>query len=594
MNLARSTRTLAAAALVACGILACSASSQSTLSSSSGSGSGATGGSGGQLLASVGVGGMDVTVATSSGSGGSTECEGAGDKTSSGCEYYSVVPDMISGANGGCFAAFVVNPQMKEVSVEVEYAGLKFDASKFGYVPKGSGASMKYQPLVGGKIPPGEVAILFLNRFGFSPPGLNTDCPPGIVPAVTTIDAAKHGTGIGRAFYIKTSNPVVAYDIYPYGGGQSAMTSATLLLPTTSWGDNYVAISPSGNGVGVGVFGSMPVLGIVASQDGTTVDIVPKVDIQPGADGVMGTPKGKLATYSLNKGQVLQLTQAEALDGSAIQSNVPIGVWSGMTAFALQECCNDSAHQQLPPVRALGSEYVGVRYRNRYPGIEETPPWRIVGAIDGTTLTWEPSTPPGAPTQLAAGQVAQFNASGPFVVKSQDDKHPFYMAAYMTGGGVYDPSNKDPNAKQDGRGDAEFVNVVPPGEFLDRYVFFTDPTYPETNLIVVRKKGPNGFDDVTLDCRGKLDGWKPIGSSATYEYTYVDLVRFNFQPQQGCDNGRREMTSASPFGLTVWGWGSADTGTQFNGFMSQYVSYAYPGGASVAAINDVVVVPEPK
>lgn len=594
MNLSQSNRLLLALTLAGATILACSASSQTGLTSSSGAGSTGPTSGGGEMLASVGTGGTDVTVGASTGSGGSAECDGASDKSSSGCDYYSVVPDMALGANGGCFAAFVVNPQMKEVAVEVEYGNVKFDASKFGYVPKGSGAGLTYTPLVDAKIPPGEVAILFLNRFGASPLGLNTDCPPGIVPALTILDAAKHGTGIGRAFHIKTSNPVVAYDIYPYGGGQSAMTSATLLLPTTSWGDNYVAVSPNGNGVGFGSFGSVPFLDVVASQDGTVVELLPKVDVLAGADGVAQTPKGQVATYTLNQGDILHLAQPEALDGSVIKANVPVGVWAGMTAFALQECCNDSAHQQIPPVRALGSEYVGVRYRNRYPGIEETPPWRMVGAIDGTTLTWEPSTPPGAPTQLGAGQVAQFNASGPFVVRSQDDQHPFYMAAYMTGGGVYDPSNQDPPGKEDGRGDAEFVNVIPPGEFLDRYVFFTDPTYPETNLVVIRKKGPSGFADVTLDCRGVLDGWQPVGSSGNYEYTYADLVRFNFQPQQGCDNGRREMTSSLPFGLTVWGWGSADTGTQFSGFYSQYVSYAYPGGASVAPINDVVIVPEPK
>ena len=31
---------------------------------------------------------------------------------------------------------------------------------------------------------------------------------------------------------------------------------------------------------------------------------------------------------------------------------------------------------------------------NRYDGIEETPPWRIVGAADGTVLSWEPAPPP--------------------------------------------------------------------------------------------------------------------------------------------------------------------------------------------------------
>ncbi|NOT29778.1 MAG: hypothetical protein HOP15_04930, partial [Planctomycetes bacterium] len=41
---------------------------------------------------------------------------------------------------------------------------------------------------------------------------------------------------------------------------------------------------------------------------------------------------------------------------------------------------------------------------------------------------------------------------------------------------------------------------IPPQQYLRSYVFFTDPTYSETNLVVVRAKTPNGFADVSLDC----------------------------------------------------------------------------------------------
>ncbi len=544
-----------------------------------GSGSGGLGASGGM----VGFGGSGV-------GGEPSTCDGADQKTSSGCDYYALMPEITFDATGGCYAAYVVNPWDFDVSVNVEFNGQPLDASQFGFIPNGSGPATNYAPLTNAVIPPGQIAILFLNRFGFSPLGLNTDCPAGIVPAITSFDAAPHGTTLGSAFHISTSAPVVAYDIYPYGGGQSALTSATLLLPTTSWGDNYIAVSAFGDGFFIG---PQPVLSIVAHQDGTTVTISPKVDILPGTN-VAGTPAGVPATWSLGKGQVLQFVQGPSLEGSVIQSNVPVGVWGGMSALGIEACCDDSAHQQIPPVRALGSEYVGVRYRNRYDGKEESPPWRMVGAVDGTTLTWEPSAPAGAPLSLALGQVAQFNSAGPFVVKSQDDQHPFYISAHMTGAGLYDPQQADPNATADGRGDAEFVNVIPPGEFLGRYVFFTDPTYPETNLVIVRQKGLSGFADVVLDCAGPLSGWQPVGTSGKYEYTRFDLVRHNFEGQGNCNNGRHEITSDVPFGLTVWGWGSADTGQQLSGFYSQYVSYAYPGGASVAPINEVVVLPVPR
>jgi hypothetical protein len=514
----------------------------------------------------------------------------AANQTSFGCDYYAVDPDITFDGTGGCYAAYVVNTWNTDVSLTVEYKGQPLDPTKFAYIPNGSGGGITYTPLTNGTIPAGQIAILFLNRFGFSPPGLNTDCPFGIVPAVTTGDAALHGTGIGSAFHIATSAPVVAYDIYPYGGGQSAMTSATLLLPTTAWGTNYIAVDAFGNGLPIG---NQPFVEIVGQQDNTSVTINPSVDILAGP-GVAGTPKNTPITYNIGRGQVLQFTQGAALEGSVIQSNVPVGVFGGMTALSIGACCDDSAHQQIPPIRALGSEYVGVRYRNRYDGIEESPPWRMIGAVSGTVLTWDPAPPAGAPTTLDLGQVAQFDASGPFSVKSQDDQHPFYISAHMTGGGLYDPQTNDPNAPSDGRGDAEFVNVIPPGEYLDRYVFFADPTYPETDLVLVRVKGPSGFADVNLDCLGTVGGWQPVGTAGKYEYARVDLVRHNFQPQGNCNNGRHEISSAQPFGLTVWGWGSAETGNIGAGFYTQYVSYAYPGGAGVAPINTVVVPPTVK
>lgn len=516
-----------------------------------------------------------------------TACTSASDnKSSFGCDYYTVGPDTILNGKGACFAAFVVNTWSTPVGVSVDFEGAPLDVSKFAYIPSGSGANMTYAPLNKPEIPVGEMAILFLNRFGASPLGLNTNCPPGITPAITTKDTTPHGTTRGSAFHIATSAPVVAYDIYPYGGGQSALTSATLLLPTSAWDTNYIAVDAFGAGLVGG-----PVVAIVAQQDGTAVTINP-ISAIAGSMTVPGTPKGTPATYMIDRGQVVQFTQPASLSGSVIKSNYPVGVWGGKTGLGIEACCDDSAHQQIPPVRALGSEYAVVRYRNRYDGIEEDPPWRIIGAVNGTVLSYDPAPPAGAPLSINLGQVHTFKATGQFVVRSQDDVHPFYMSAHMTGGGLYDPGPE--TSSQDGRGDAEFVNIVPPLEYLDKYIFFTDPTYSETNLVLVRVKGPQGFADVNLDCLGVVGGWQPLGAAGKYQYTRVDLVRGNFQPQGNCNNGRHEISSKQPFGLTVWGWGSAATGKAGAGFDTQYVSYAYPGGASVAPINTVEVLPVPK
>jgi hypothetical protein len=522
-------------------------------------------------------------------------CQSAIDnKSSIGCEYYAVDPDSIGGLGGiagACFAVYIANTWDTPVTLAVDYDGTTYDPSMFAYIPTGSGQNIQYAPIANGTLPAGEVAILFLNAvLGATDLIGSLDCPKSVTPAITSKDAATHNTGIGPAFHVTATAPVAAFDMYPYGGGQTAATSGTLLLPTSAWDTNYVVVSAYGPGL---VLEDLPVLTMVAQQDGTQITINPTADLKAGAGVAAGT-KGMPSTYTINKGQLLQFTQSNALDGSIVQSNNPIGMWGGKTALGIQACCDDSAHQQIPPVRALGSEYVAVRYRNRYAGTEESPPWRIIGAANGTVLSWDPAPPAGAPSTLSLGEVTEFETNGPFVVKSQDASHPFYVSAHMTGAEQFDPGYDDGGMTDqpgDGRGDAEFVNVIPPGEYLDSYVFFTDPTYPETNLVFVRTKGPSGFADVTLDCAGTLTGWQPIGNGGTYEYTRFDLVTGNFQGTGTCNNGRHQASSKLPFGITVWGWGSAATGEQGQGFYTQYVSYAYPAGASVTPINQVVIPP---
>ena len=130
-----------------------------------------------------------------------------------------------------------------------------------------------------------------------------------------------------------------------------------------------------------------------------------------------------------------------------------------------------------------------------------------------------------------------------------------------------------------GYGDPDVQVVVPPAQFLSHYVFFTDATYPETSLVIIRAPdASNTFRDVTLDCAGTLSGWQPVGK---YEYTRVRLQTGDFQDVGGCSNGPHEMSSAAPFGVSVWGWGSA-------------VSYSYAAGQNVHPINGVVVPAQPK
>jgi hypothetical protein len=503
-----------------------------------------------------------------------------------GCDYWTLNPDILdlSSLRGSCFAAFIANNWGSPITLTADYAGNPIDIASAARIPTGSGSTISYTPLPGGQLPAGDVAIVFLAA---SAAGA-VKCPSGVTPAIAA-DPALHASGISSAFHIAASAPVVAYQEFPYGGGSSAVTGSTLLLPSSVWTTNYVGVDAhaaefdpgASTGTSYGAW-----LGIIAEQDGTEVNLTPTASVVAGG-GIPAMTTGVTGTFTLNRGQYAEIsTSTGDLSGTPIQTSAPVAVFGGNQCIFIPSAkyACDGAHTQIPPVVALGHEYVGVTYRDRFVGVAEDPPWRLVGAVDGTTLTYQPSMPTGAPTTIGKGQVVEFSSGGPFVVSSQDANHPFYLAQYMTGSANVSP------ASGDSRGDPEFVGVVSAQQYLSSYVFFTDPTYPETNLVVVRVKGASGFADVNLDCAGVLTGWAPVDSSGAFEFTRVDLSTGNFAAVGSCNNGPHTMTSTAAFGLTVWGWGSAASA----GFFSQAVSYGYPAGMSVAPINDVVVPPAPR
>ncbi len=539
-----------------------------------------------------------------------------GQDTSNGCEFFSAVTDTDPTSAGACFAVFIVNQWKtgETARIEVDRGGALLPIDQFARIPVGKGTGITYAPYNSAQgLAKDQVAILFLSRDpnipgGGTNPNQLAVCPDGVTPAFSG-DAALHGTGIGTLFHIKTNVPVVAYQIFPYGGGRARITSATLLQPTNVWDTNFIAVNaqpPPSFSPNQG-----PTMLVMGRDNDTHVTINPVTPITPGG-GLGPGPANVPTTYTVQRGQYLQFTQPVELTGSPLRSDKPVAVIGGSTIMQVPvgRVRADSAQQMLPPISAMGSEYVGVRFRARTFRTNEAVPWRLVGVVNGTQLTWEPSVPPGAPTLLNARQFVQFEAPGEFVVRSQDAAHPFHVATYMTGGKLSPFGGNEVAA--DGEGDAEFVNVVPPAQYLPRYTFFTDPTYPETNLVIVRVKDAalGVFPDVTLDCSGTLAGWQALGTAGIYEFTRVDLQTGDFQAVGGCNNGVHTIvgtfpgieggTSVPRFGVTVWGWGNTvtfrgsdppDPSDQLNPKYTRWVSYAYPAGANFSPLNSVVVTP---
>ena len=489
----------------------------------------------------------------------------AADRSSNGCEFYFQTPRFSKTFAQSCYAAFLVNTSNQPADVSLELEGKALDISKAVFRTDPGSAELLAHT---GPVLPGESVIVFVSDR--DPNGVYseqdnrdyTPCPAEVVPA-STYDIAAFGTGIGSSFHLKTSVPVATSTIYPFGGAKSFVPSATLLLPVATWANEHILVNPWE----VGRNGS-PGAQIVASEDDTEVTILPTTDILDG-EGVRGTAAKVPVTYKLAKGQFLQLVQRQELSGSIVSSTKPTTIFGGHGCADIPTsggAC-DILGQQIPAFQQWGSEYATVGYRPRLGNEHEPVPYRIVAAMDGTRLEYDPAIPPGAPTTLSAGEVAMFRAGAgdAFVVHSQDADHPFYLAAYMLGA----DGDGFTNSNFGGRGDPEFVNVVPAGQYLSSYSFYADPTYAETSLVVIRAKTNGAFKDVWLECAGNLTGFRPLGTRGEYEWMRIDLTR-NGGPGDtfggtACQSGLQRMRSEGPFTATLWGW-------------DIYASYAYPGG----------------
>jgi hypothetical protein len=497
-------------------------------------------------------------------------CEAAdANHASVGCDYYAVDMDGASGPpQDGCFAVFIANTSRGRMHMNISWSGGFIDLSRFAKIPQGQGQSLTYGAYnPGDGLMPGQVAIVFLAyAAGGTPFQPSVRCP---VDAAIGTDAQFNGTGTGTAFHIETDMPIVAYQMLPYGGGAAAATGASLLLPTSSWQMNYIAVTaydtamPPPLSVPQG-----PSLNIVAKEDATMVTIRPKSNVLGGGGLPAGTAEQPYV-FTLDKGKYAQITQSSPMSGSPITADKPIGVFGGADIIAIDRCCGDHAEQMMPPVKALGWEYVAAPHADRRPVSEERI-YRIFGTVDDTQLTYDP--PNLGPTTIKLGQWFEIRSATPFTVKSQDDGHPFAMFTYMSGSG---------EVGEGGQGDSDFVRMVPPKQFMQHYVFFTDPTYPFTTLTVVRKKHSGSFRDVELQCIGNISGWQPVGTSGDYEIAFIKIVD-HWASQNGCNNGVQIMDSDEPFGVWVWGWGSEDTNTG-------WVSYGYPAGEGILPINDVII-----
>lgn len=388
--------------------------------------------------------------------------------------------------------------------------------------------------------------------------------------SATPISATVRATG---AYHLVSSVPVTVYqfsalEYAPQGGPPgkdwsscpapqcpivsqpcfSYSNDASLLLPATALTGNYRIFGyPGWSAANIG-----PTVGITGTQDNTNVTVTLAALGQIiGGGGVQTTqgPNG-VTSFTLQKGEVVQLVGNASSDfsGSLVQADKPVQVVHGLPCRNIPDAFGacDHIEETVFPAETLGAHYV-VPPPTGPNGTPVSHTIRFYGNVDGTTLTYAGTPPPGAPTQLQAFQVIELQqVTQGFEVTGSNE---FAISTFIQGAGLINPNGT--------AGDPAQSIATAAEQFRYKYVFLA-PTDYDTNFVdVVMPPGTS----LTLD------GSPVSPTTETISPSYV-VARVTLSDGNG---GSHVLSGDQPFGIQVVGYGS-------------YTSYMYPGGLNLELI----------
>jgi hypothetical protein len=478
----------------------------------------------------------------------------------------------------GCHPLIVTNPTAQAVHLRLRFQDREEDAAPYAAIPSVTGFGADYAALKDGALQAGETAIVAI-MYAARLPDDTTMHRYSYCPMKAFVDsrapAARH-EAVTNAIELSSDAPVLAYHVHGFqpstsdGVPQGSFTTIYPIFPVHLFAASVIE---------TGIFKPGLPLSLTTQDDGPyPVAPVRRVVLSAFDDTRVDLLTGNDTTRSvvLQRGEVWADDANDGFVGRAITSNHPIGLVSfGPNALIPWDFPNDVAVDDQRALSAAlpeamwGSEYVAVRHGDRWEGKPERPPWRVIGGADGTVLSYEPAKPDGAPDAIARGQLAVFFADAPFVVRSQDSAHEFYLGGHMTGSDYQKQRYGFTGHDDDIRGGPVSLHAIASSKWVRSYSFFALTTYANLSIVVLRKIGGA---DVRLDCAGIIGGWKPVG--VNYEYTRVPMTGPLYEPIATCAAGPHQIKSADPFSATVWAWGSNETRTGLN--IWAYGSYGFP------------------
>jgi hypothetical protein len=374
------------------------------------------------------------------------------------------------------------------------------------------------------------------------------------------------------AVRIEADGPVTMYQFNPATNVGAFSNDASLLLPATAVGREYIVNGYTGIGVADGqVSPGKPYIAVIAVAAGTTaVTITPSTATLASEDGTIAAIiAGETATFTMEQGETLTLSggSAEGADftGTVVEATQPVSVFSGTECSGIPAgvAYCDHIEEQLTPVDTWGVEYVAAGFKKR--GTEDTV-WRIVASVDGTRIRTIPDSLSANEQFLDRGEVYEFRTGEDFFLGSSA---PVSLGAFMVGssyappGGTCDRNNpfggndcaiEASCASGSGIGDPAFMLAVPNEQFRTDYIVLTPDEYQRDYFTIVAPTGTV----VALDGESVDEPEASIGGFSVYRPRVTD--------------GVHRVQGDQPFGLYAYGY-DCD------------VSYAYPGGMNLQSIS---------
>ena len=361
----------------------------------------------------------------------------------------------------------------------------------------------------------------------------------------------------GEAYRVESDLPITAYQFNPLDNANKVYSNdATILFPDHVMTKEYTAITDNATKA-AGTYVS-----VVATRDGTEVELFPTTDLVLQGDPVATLDRGEVFTI-VSKLSSEGPVAAGNLSGTRVSASEPVAVFSGNVSAPVipaggnyqgggRVCCADHMEHQMMPLETWGHAYAvatpAPAYYDRDPAR-----YRIIGAFEGTQLSYAPSAPAGAPSSIGPGETVMFETDGSFTVSSQDADHPFSIAQFLPSGDTAESIFDDNKA-----GDPAMIVLPPAAQFEPKYVFAVPGHYAKNFVTLVAPDGTS----VTLDGQPVSANFFPLGglNGTDLRYAHVPV-----------DEGPHVLESDAPVGITVVGY-------------DVEVSYGYAGGSGFEVI----------